>query len=65
MNVKEKNFSGQPTAPLPKEKKVYLTEHIFRAENTTSNLRIVEDLHVGAETATTKSWHEVLWKNED
>ena len=50
MNVKEKKFSGRPTAPLPRENKTRFDGACFSA----TNLKIVENHYVGAETATTK-----------
>ena len=49
MNVKEKkiHFYQEKTKPD-------LTEHVFRVENTATSLKIVENLHVAVETATTK-----------
>ena len=54
MNVKEKNSAVDQQHFYQEKTKPDLTEHVFRVENTATNLKIVENPHIGAETATTK-----------
>ena len=54
MNAKEKNSAVDQQHLFQDKTKPDLMEHVFRVENTATNLKIVENFQVGAETATTK-----------